>query len=122
MIRGLIAGLAAVALIISAVVVPVTPGTGAAGTPGTGAAGTPGTGAAGTPGTGAAGTSSTSARKGDRLDLRPASPVDPACSRQAWPYYDGQCIRAPRKPTGPVLPVRVVSADRLSGLTASLPK
>jgi hypothetical protein len=50
--------------------------------------------------------------KGDRLDYRP---LGPACSQQAWPYYETNCLRDRKQIAGQArTPVRVVSIDRVS--------
>jgi len=51
------------------------------------------------------------ATKGDRLDIRTA--VGPACSQQAWPYYETRCLRDHTRNAGRARPVRLVSTDRL---------
>ena len=43
--------------------------------------------------------------KSDRLDIRP---IGPACSQQAWPYYEASCVKAQNKAS------RVVTADRVT--------
>jgi hypothetical protein len=45
--------------------------------------------------------------KGDRLDIRP---VGPACSQQAWPYYEASCVKGQPQAKA----ARVVTADRVS--------
>jgi hypothetical protein len=48
--------------------------------------------------------------KGDRLDIRP---LGTACSQQAWPYFEAQCLRDRRQATGQArTAVRVISVDR----------
>ena len=42
---------------------------------------------------------------------QPQQSADP-CSQQAWPYYQGDCVRDGRQPTGRGTNVRFVSADR----------
>ena len=44
--------------------------------------------------------------KGDRLDIQSAAP---ACSQQAWPYYEANCLQ--RRP-GQTGTVRLVTTDR----------
>jgi hypothetical protein len=51
------------------------------------------------------------AAKGDRAEVRP---VGPACSQQAWPYYESTCLRDRTQAAGQVRPVRLVSTDRLA--------
>ncbi len=48
------------------------------------------------------------AAKGDRLDIPPPGT---ACSQQAWPNYDNECVRDQRRPTRRAAEVRIVSAD-----------
>jgi hypothetical protein len=48
--------------------------------------------------------------KGDRLDIRPATPT---CAEQAWPYYDANCLRGARANVQ-TRAVRVVTADRFA--------
>jgi hypothetical protein len=49
--------------------------------------------------------------KGDRADARPLAT---SCSQNAWPYFEGACLRDTRKPLGQAREVRFVSTDRLS--------
>ncbi len=53
----------------------------------------------------------TVAVKGDRLDIRP--PVQ-ACTHQAWPYYDANCLRDRGQPQGQARNVRVITTDRIA--------
>jgi hypothetical protein len=47
--------------------------------------------------------------KGDRLDVRP---LGTACSQQAWPYYETQCLRDHRQAAGQArVVVRVIAVD-----------
>lgn len=51
--------------------------------------------------------------KGDRLAIRA---VGPACSPQAWPYYDRDCLFESRwHGQGEGRTVRVVSTDKIGG-------
>ncbi len=47
--------------------------------------------------------------KGDRLDVRV---VGPACSEQAWPYFEATCTKDRRQPMSQAKPARIVSPDR----------
>jgi hypothetical protein len=47
--------------------------------------------------------------KGDRLDLRPAGT---ACSEQAWPYFEANCVKDRRQPLSRAKSVRIVTPDR----------
>jgi hypothetical protein len=49
--------------------------------------------------------------KSDRLDIRP---VGPSCSKQAWPYYEANCIKDSRQAMSQAKAARVVTADRVS--------
>ena len=49
--------------------------------------------------------------KGDRLDHRP---VGQACTRQAWPYYEANCLRNTNRPDGQARPVRVILTTRMA--------
>jgi hypothetical protein len=49
--------------------------------------------------------------KGDRLDIRP---LGAACSQQAWPYYEANCLRDRKQATGQVRQVRLITTDRLA--------
>jgi hypothetical protein len=48
--------------------------------------------------------------KGDRLD---AKPFGAACSQASWPHYEPKCLRNTVTPTRDVVPVRIVSTNRL---------
>jgi hypothetical protein len=48
--------------------------------------------------------------KSDRLDIRP---LGTACSQQAWPYYEANCVRDRMQPGGQARTVRVISPDRV---------
>jgi hypothetical protein len=48
--------------------------------------------------------------KSDRLDIRP---MGPACSQQAWPYYEANCLRDPREVSRQAKPVRLIT-DRIA--------
>lgn len=47
--------------------------------------------------------------KGDRLDIRPAGP---ACSEQAWPYFEAACTKDRRQPMSQAKSVRIVTPNR----------
>jgi hypothetical protein len=47
--------------------------------------------------------------KTDRLDYRP---IGTACSQQAWPYFETNCLRDRKQAAGQVREVRIVSTDR----------
>jgi hypothetical protein len=47
--------------------------------------------------------------KGDRLDIRP---LGPACSQQAWPYFEPSCLHDRNRAAGRVQQVRTVTTDR----------
>ncbi|MEA2907645.1 MAG: hypothetical protein QOI12_5032 [Alphaproteobacteria bacterium] len=49
--------------------------------------------------------------KGDRLDYRPTGT---ACSQQAWPYFETNCLRDRKRVAGQVRPVRIVTTDRVA--------
>ena len=49
--------------------------------------------------------------KADRADARPLAG---ACSRNAWPYFEANCLRDTRNPFGQVRDVRVISTDKLA--------
>jgi hypothetical protein len=49
--------------------------------------------------------------KADRLDYRP---LGIACSEQAWPYFEANCLRDRKQAIGPVRPVRLITTDRLA--------
>jgi hypothetical protein len=46
------------------------------------------------------------AAKGDRLDIRPTGSD---CSQRAWPYYEINCVRDRKHPTGQARDVRLVA-------------
>ena len=50
--------------------------------------------------------------KGDRLDVRP---LGTQCSKQAWPYFDANCLRDRRAVMGQAKSPRIVTADRVGG-------
>ena len=54
--------------------------------------------------------SGASGAKGDRL---PIQKFRPACSGQAWPYYETECVRDHRQPAGQPLKVRQISIAAL---------
>ena len=47
--------------------------------------------------------------KGDRLDVRA---IGPACSEQAWPYFEATCTKDRRQPMSQAKAVRIVTPDR----------
>jgi len=49
--------------------------------------------------------------KGDRLDIRP---IGKDCTKQAWPYYETNCLRDRKQAMGQAQPVRIVTTDRLT--------
>ena len=49
--------------------------------------------------------------KSDRLDIRP---LGKACSQQAWPYYETQCLRDRTRVSGEARSVRLVTTDQFS--------
>jgi len=49
--------------------------------------------------------------KGDRLD---AKPYGAACSQQAWPYYEANCLRNTVGPTREARMVRLVTTDHIA--------
>ncbi len=53
--------------------------------------------------------------KGDRLDLRT---YGTACSERGWPYFERSCLRDASSPTRQARTVRIVTTDRMAGLTA----
>jgi hypothetical protein len=48
--------------------------------------------------------------KSNRLDFRL---IGPACTRQAWPYYEAHCLRDRTNPAGKPHVVRIVTIDRI---------
>jgi hypothetical protein len=48
--------------------------------------------------------------KSDRPEFRP---VAPACSEQAWPYYEAGCLKDRRAQDGEAKATRIVTADRI---------
>jgi hypothetical protein len=50
--------------------------------------------------------------KGDRLDIRP---LGTQCSKQAWPYFEANCVRDKRTAMGQAKSPRIVTADRFGG-------
>ena len=48
--------------------------------------------------------------KADRIDFRP---VGTACSQNAWPYFETNCLRDTSQAAGQARPVRLVTTDRL---------
>jgi hypothetical protein len=48
--------------------------------------------------------------KADRIDFRP---VGAACSQNAWPYFETNCLRDRNNAMGTARAVRVISTDRL---------
>jgi hypothetical protein len=53
--------------------------------------------------------------KTDRADTRPLARD---CSRNAWPYFEANCLRDTRNSFGQARNVRLVSADRLTPVGA----
>ena len=49
--------------------------------------------------------------KSDRLDVRP---IGQACTEQAWPYYEANCLRSANRPDGQARPVRVILTTRVA--------
>jgi len=54
---------------------------------------------------------STRILKSDRLDYRP---IGKACTQQAWPYYEANCLRDRTQIGGQVRPARLVTTDRVA--------
>ncbi len=54
------------------------------------------------------------AGKSDRLDLRT---YGRACSQHGWPYFEASCLRNVASPTRRAPVVRIVTTDRLPGLS-----
>ncbi len=44
------------------------------------------------------------------------------CSRQAWPYYAGACLRDPARNAGRARQIRMVTTDRLPAAFAPAPR
>jgi hypothetical protein len=53
--------------------------------------------------------------KGDRLDLKT---YGTACSQRGWPYYETSCLRDATSPTRQARTVRMVTIDRVPGISA----
>jgi len=49
--------------------------------------------------------------KADRIDYRP---LGTACSQNAWPYFEANCLRDRNQAMGEVRPVRVITTERAS--------
>jgi len=49
--------------------------------------------------------------KGDRLDMRP---LGPACSPQAWPYFETSCLRDRGQSGGRARTARIVTTDQVA--------
>ena len=47
--------------------------------------------------------------KADRIDFRP---LGTACSQNAWPYFEANCLRDRNQVMGEARPVRVITTDR----------
>ena len=47
--------------------------------------------------------------KADRIDYRP---LGSACSQNAWPYFETNCLRDRNQAMGEARPVRVIATDR----------
>jgi len=47
--------------------------------------------------------------KGDRIDVRA---IGPACSENAWPYFEAACTKDRRQPMSQAKAVRIVTPDR----------
>jgi hypothetical protein len=47
--------------------------------------------------------------KADRVDFRP---LGTACSQNAWPYFEANCLRDRNQVMGEARPVRVITTDR----------
>ena len=47
--------------------------------------------------------------KGDRADVRP---LGRDCSQNAWPYFEGSCLRDVRNPLAAPGDVRLIATDR----------